>query len=484
MKKTCAWLLSILCCLGTLPIFLGCKKIQNAHTRYEIIAEYVPENNMLTGALKVTFENPTDNEMDVLKFQLYPNAYRKGALCSPIRAADKELAYPKGESYGEMVISSVNGGKNWEIMGEDQNILYVFLEKPLYPTEKVVLDIGFTTKFAFVNHRTGVTDSVVNLGNFFPVLCGIKNGGFYETLYYSLGDPFYLDAADYKLTLTLPKEYTVASTGEQKEERMLESKKVHTMYATNVRDFAVALSKKYRFVTDMVGGKTLFYYYYRDKEPSKTFSVMKEAFSYFEKTFGTYPYPVCTLAETSLCTNGVAYPAFLFLSETVEGEKRIETVVHSMAHQWWGCVVGSDQIENAWQDEGLAAYSTLLFYEANEKYEKKREELVTAALKEYRSYYDVYGSVLGRTDTNMQRHLKDYVNEYEYRCLAYHKGLIMLDTLRKSVGDHKFFLGLKKYYVENRYAQATPEHLIAAFERVGLDVRGFFESFLQGKTVL
>ena len=103
---------------------------------------------------------------------------------------------------------------------------------------------------------------------------------------------------------------------------------------------------------------------------------------------------------------------------------------------------------------------------------------------EYRSYYDIYGSVLGRTDTKMVRHLKDFLSEYEYKCLAYDKPVVMLDTLRKSVGDKTFFSALKRYYKENRYKLASPHALIGAFERTGVDAAGFFDSFLQGKAIL
>lgn len=451
---------------------------------YEIIAEYVPENGTLAGTVKVTFENPTDNALDVLKFQLYPNAYRKGASYIPVAVTDRPRAYYKGESYGEMVISSVNGGKNWEVMGEDENILYVFLERALFPNEKVVLDIGFITKLATVEHRLGVGKQTVNLGNFFPILCGIKRGGFYETLYYDLGNPFYLDYANYKITLTVPKEYQVLSTGQEIEERTLESKKAHTMYASNVRDFAIVLSKNYRFKEEKIGDQTVTYAYYQDNVPDKTFAMIKEMFVYYEKTFGAYPYSQYTVAETGLCLSGAEYPCLTMMSDALNEEEKTETLAHEIAHQWWYAVVGSNAIEEAWQDESLARYASVLFFETHEKYGRKREDTVMGLLKEYRSYYDVYGSVLGRTDTKMKRHLSQYVNDFEYKCLSYHKGVVMWDTLRKSVGDAKFFTALKKYYRDNRYRIATPEDVIAAFERVGLDVRGYFESFWEGKNVL
>ena len=205
MKKIVGFVLALVGAACALLVFVGCKKTGKVYTRYEITAEYAPENRTLAGTAKVTFENATNNALSVLKFQLYPNAYRRDALYKPVSVAYQGAAYYDGESYGEMVISSVHGSKNWEVMGEDENVLYVYLERALYPNEEVVLDIGFLTKLAAVNHRTGVTKKTVNLGNFYPVLCGVKDGGFMETPYYSDGDPFYSDCADYKIRLTVPK---------------------------------------------------------------------------------------------------------------------------------------------------------------------------------------------------------------------------------------------------------------------------------------
>ena len=484
MKRLFGLLLIVACVIYTVSTFTGCKKEGNTATRYEIIAEYIPETRTLTGTEKVTFENQTDNEFSVLKFQLYPNAYRKEATYAPVSSAYASSAYYAGKSYGEMVISSVHGSKNWEVVGEDENILYTYLERPLYPGDKVVLDIGFMVKLAEVNHRTGVTKNAVNLGNFYPILCGIKNGGFVETVYYSGGDPFYSGCADYRMVLTAPKDYVVASTGTIVEERTLESKKVHTMSASNVRDFAIVLSESFRVTTTKVGQTTLSYYYYNDASSVKTLDLIEESFSFFEKTFGEYPYENYAVVQTGFCFGGMEYPCLVMISDSLVAEGRMHTIVHETAHQWWYGVVGSDQIEEAWQDEGLAEYSTLLFFEEYEKYGYTRERLVKEALVEYRSYYDVYGSVLGRADTRMSRHLKDYISDYEYKCLAYDKGLLMWDTLRKSVGEKKLIEGLKRYYATYRFQMATPEELIGCFEKTGLDVGGFFASFLEGKAIL
>ena len=474
----------VVICLAVVCSFSGCKKQVEILTEYEIFVEYAPENATLAGTVKVSFENGGENEISTLKFQVYPNAYRKDAVQKPLSTTLQNLAYYAGESYGEMVISSVSGAKSWEVLGQDNNVLYVYLERSLFPGDKVVLDIGFLVKLASVNHRTGITRNTVNLANFFPVLCGYQNGGFYECVPCERGDPFYSECADYRVSVTLPKDYLVAATGEMVDERTLERKKKYEFTATAVRDFAMVVSARFQRLETQVGDTQIFYYYYQDERAQATLNTVTECFSYYNDAFGEYPYPTYTVAQTGYCGGSAEYPCLAFISDTLSETEKVRAIARETANQWWGVAVGNNQMENAWLDEGLAEYSAITFFEEHEKYAVLRDDEVSNALKEYRSFYDVYGSVLGRTDTRMQRDLKDFANEYEYRCLVYDKSVIMFDTLRKSVGDKKFFVALKKYYENNLYAVATSEHLIASFEKSGLDVRGFFESFLQGKAVL
>ena len=71
MRKICGLAFVFMFIFSSFCLCVGCKKTENGHSRYEIIAEYVPENKTLTGVVKVSFENVTDNELSVLKFQLY-----------------------------------------------------------------------------------------------------------------------------------------------------------------------------------------------------------------------------------------------------------------------------------------------------------------------------------------------------------------------------------------------------------------------------
>lgn len=483
MKRIVATLLSAVLLLGAIFTLSSCKKKAHDDTRYEINAEYMPDTSTVTGTVKITYCN--DGEpISLLKFNLWGNAYREDAAFSPVSTTYAATAYYAGKSYGGMEITSVGGSKSWEVVGEDANILCVELTETLYEGDKVTLDIGFSTKLAKVNHRLGKTARTVNLGNFYPILCARKNGGFLECPYYSDGDPFVSACADYKVTFTAPKEYVVACTGEITETRGLESKNAYTVSATNVRDFAVCLSKDYQVATLTTRGTEIKYYYYKDDKSAASLAAIKESFCYFSDAFGAYPYKTYVVAQTGFCLGGMEYPALSMISDRLTEEERLYALVHETAHQWWYAAVGSDQIENAWQDEGLAEYSTALFFDHHESYGIKEEELSAKATENYRAYYDVYGRVFGTADTRMTRHLKEYLSDYEYRSIAYDKGMILFHTLKTGIGEKNFLSALKRYYSACKYKIATPDDMIAAFERVGVDVRGLFESFLTGKAVI
>lgn len=481
MKKTgCIWLAASFV-FSAAVCFSSCETPKSSFASYEIVCEYRPEDASVTGTVKVSFENRTQNELSALKFQLYPNAYRKNALFPAVEKTVWDEVYYAGASYGGITVSSVLGAKGWEVDSEDENILTVTTETPLYPGDGVVLDIGFTTRLPKANHRLGVTEKTVNLGQFYPVLCGLKEDGFRECVYAAVGDPFYSDCADYLVNITAPKEYELACSGAVVEEKTLESKKKHTVSLTNAREFAAVLSSDFAVKTAQVGKTQLNYYYLSDADPAKTLGTLKEAVAFYSSAFGEYAYGEYTLVQTSFPYGGMEYPTLTMIEVGLNGEALVRSIAHEAAHQWWYAAVGNDQIENAWQDEGLSEYSAALFFDAYGGYGLTRKALVEQALENYRSYCQTYLQALGWVDMRMTRPLREYLSEYEYASVSCDKAVVMFDALRESVGEKKFLSALKKYYAENKFSTAKPESLIGAFERTGVDTAGFFESFLNGK---
>ena len=482
MKKFIIILLAV-CTVAATFTFTACGKKKTHASEYEIIASYDAEARTLTGTVGFTYYNNTDNEIGDLKFNLYGNAFREGAAFKPVSQSYTDSAFYAGASYGSMTVESVENCAGWNVGGEDENILTVTLISPVYPEQTVKVTINYTLTLAKVNHRTGVTKNTVNLGNFYPVLCAYTSAGFVECPYYSSGDPFVSECANYRVTLDLPPEYVAATSGKAGKESIVAERKKCSYTLENARDFAVVLSDKFSVESRVVGNTEIKYYYYDDASPVSSLTAATESIEYFNDTFGEYAYPTLSIVQTGFCYGGMEYPALTMISDKLDSAGYIYTIVHENAHQWWYAMVGSDQINCAWQDEGLAEYSSLLFFENHPTYSFTRTGIVGSATKAYRAYFSVYNQIFGEADTSMNRHLSTYESDYEYCNIAYNKGLVMFDMLRNSIGEDKFFSALREYFNSNIFRVASCDDLYASFLKHG-DLEGFFSSFIEGKIVI
>ncbi len=477
----------LLCiCLGAALLFsaagLSACGGRNARIRYDIRGEYFPEENKLTAEMSVTVPNRTEEPMNSLSFELWANAYREGAAYAPVSALYAPTAYYAGKSYGKIEIANVSGAAGFTVGGEDENILSVALEKPLFPDESVTLGISFETTLAKVEHRLGVGRNTVNLTQFYPVLCACGENGFREYVYSSNGDPFVADCADYTVSLTLPAGYTVAhnGVGSMSEE---EGKQTLSVTAEGVRDVAFVLGKDLKVLSGTAGGTEVDYLYLSDSSPETTLKAITDSLSYFSRTFGEYGYPRYTVVQTDFPYGGMEYSGMALISSALHSSDVPAVVAHETAHQWWYGMVGSDQFENAWQDEGLAEYSAALFAGAYPEYGSSYEEALSRSESGYRAFFS-FRSQFDGADTTMNRPLTAFAGEYEYRNIAYDKGVILFDRVRQTVGERKFFTGLKNYVASYTGKIASPADLIACFHRAGANIEGLFDSFTEGKCVI
>lgn len=463
--------------------FSSCS-VNEKYSLYDMTCSYDEETATVSGSLDFTFVNKTGEELSVLWFHLYPNAYRQGALYSPVSPIHK-TAYYDGDSYGEIVIESVDGAYMWEIGGEDRNILYVTLASPLKAGEKTRINISFQTSLAKVNHRLGLTEHTVSLSNFYPVLCAYDKGtGFYECVYYSDGDPFYSDCADYRVSLTVPKEYVVASSGVVEGSTGTLETTTYTLSSSKMRDFSIVMSKEFSVETQTVGETTVSYYHYADENPSASLQAACLSLSWFSDMFGEYVYDTYCVVESGFCYGGMEYPALSIVSDSLEESYRLRAIVHETAHQWWYAMVGNNQSEYAWMDEGLSEYSTALFFDNHPEYGFDKESIVSAARASFRAFNSIYRQLFDEADTTMNRNLSSFISEYEYVNIAYCKGMILFDSVYAGLGKDKFFYALRNYASSYLYQNATPDDMIKSFKRTGTDIGGLFDSFIDGTAVL
>lgn len=483
MKKTIIILTAAAAALVALP-FSACKKSSGKTiSEYVISATYNAEEGTLSGTEDFTFYNSTNNEITDLQFNLWGNAFRQDAAFKPVSDALSSKAYYDGASYGGESVEKVEGCASWEIGGDDQNILNVVLNSPVYPEQTVKVSITYTLDLAKVNHRTGITADTVNLGNFYPVLCAYSQEGFLTAPYYSNGDPFVSDCANYDVSLSLPRGYTAATSGKEVSSSTAGDVVTTRYELKNARDFAAVLSDKFKTVKRNAGGCEVTLYYCGDAEPVRQADAACESLEYYSRTFGSYAYPTLSVVLTPLYVSGMEYPALTMINSALDEIDAVYTIAHENAHQWWYAMVGNDQVNCGWQDEGLAEYSTVCFFENYPAYGITRTSALGTAIKSYRAYYSVYNQIFGKADTTMTRNLGDFASEYEYVNIAYNKGLLMFEAARTAMGDKKFFEATRSYFENNRFKIASPEELVSHFS-ARHDVEGLFMSYIDGKVVI
>lgn len=460
-------------------------KKQNNLTTYDIECTF--QNNTVIGKQTVKFYNYTDNTFSELKFNLYPNAFRENAKYPAISSAHYSQSYYKGPSYGEVKILGVsdkNDVLEYLVGGEDQNVLIVKLGEEIFPDESVEIVIEFETILAGVIARTGYNEDTINLANFYPILCGIENGSFFECIYYSNGDPFFSESANYKIKFTADEKYTVAHSGELVN-KVEDGKNVTYEYKIdNARSFALVLSEKFNVVQKNQGKVKVNYYYYKDSNPEKSINYALESIEFFTSKFGEYIYNEYSVVQTKFVQGGMEFSSLVMISDNLEEGAYGEVIVHETAHQWWQTAVGNNEINHSFLDEGLTEYSVVLFYENHPSYGFTRQQLISSSEKTFKAFCSVYDKLFGKSNTNMCRGLGEFSSEYEYVNIAYVKPCIMFDGLRTTIGDEKFFSALKKYYLDYKYKVATPDDLVGSFEKVNSNANGFLYSFFNGNAIL
>ncbi len=481
MKKFICLITAAAAAAAALPAAACAPDEESERTTYTIDAAY-DGGNTLSGRCTVDYFNSTNDEITALKFNLWGNAFREGAACSPVPGEYAAKAYHNGKaSYGGMEATCAEGGEA-SLGGDDENILEIALETPIYPDQRASVAIDFTLTLADVNARTGVAEGCVNLGNFYPVLCARGREGWAEHAYCATGDPFVSETADYKVTISMPESYTAAASGELVSESVADGQKVCTYALDNARDFALVLSEEFQVTRTEADGVPVLYYHCGYQRADEISAAASAALSYFSEAFGDYPYPVYSVVQTGLFQGGMEYPGLSMISDEATGTEAVQAAVHETAHQWWYAAVGSDQYNESWQDEGLAEYSALLFFENHPEYGLTKAGLEDGATKSYRAYFSVYSQLFEGADTSMSRPLDKFAGTYEYVNIAYNKGLLLFSAVHEACGEH-FLRALGDYFSAYAYKIAPPEGLIAAFCRYA-DCEGIFKSFLEGNVII
>ena len=481
-----ALLMSVLCFVGCSPK-RALKKASKNLTSYSIEAVFCDGDKKISAIEKVNYIHPYEEPVDVLMFNLYGRAFREDANIKPYSNSKLEECFPNGINYGDMKINAVLINEkpvDFSLCGEDQNALKIALSKKIEKNKSVSITIDFELYLANCTHRLGFNNGKVNLGNWYPVVACLGENGYEIEPYWSNGDPFYSNVANYDVKLSYPEYYKLSSTGEEVE-TIEESGVITSKYsALAVRDFAMVLLSDCEVVSETVGDtKVLLFVASSDEWKSEYIETAKKSLTLFNKLFGEYPYSTLNVVLTDFFQGGMEYPNLVYVSNAVEGlEDRKKVIIHEIAHQWWYGLVGNDEVDMAWFDEGLAEYSTLLYYENYPDVGVDSKKLVDDTITSYELYLDVIKSLNLDINYSMELSLDRYKSEYEYVYMVYVKGLLFFDSLRETMGDKDFFRFLQAVVEEYKFKNINKTQFLELLNKTsGIEMNEFVNNWLSGK---
>jgi aminopeptidase N len=224
------------------------------------------------------------------------------------------------------------------------------------------------------------------------------------------------------------------------------------------------------------GGGTLDLARYAFPEDSakaaEDFRNVKEILAYFSRTFAPYPFPEeqFAIAEVDGHLTMENQTVVAIEAGMITGDRRNEnTLVHEIAHQWWGNLVTPVDWHNTWLNEGFATYSEALYIESR-KGPGTYAEYIGVLMDQPAGFYA--GSVIGRD----QEAFWD-----SFGPPVYYKGAIVLHMLRRMMGDSSFFSVLRSYLADPRlaYGNASTGDFRSACElRHGSDLGWFFDQWV------
>ena len=222
-------------------------------------------------------------------------------------------------------------------------------------------------------------------------------------------------------------------------------------------------------------------------DAERLFRQTKDGFDFYHANFGrTYPFgdkydqvfcPEYNMGAMEHVGCVTYRDEYIFTSEPTPYrlERRNDTILHEMAHMWFGDLVTMQWWDDLWLNESFATWSAAT---------------AQTAIGEYADAWTTFASVekawayqqdqLPTTHPIAADAPDIETAEQNFDGITYAKGASVLKQLQAYVGYEEFFAGVRKHFDNHAYSNATFDDLLGALEEAsGRDLSGWAEKWLR-----
>ena len=222
-------------------------------------------------------------------------------------------------------------------------------------------------------------------------------------------------------------------------------------------------------------------------DAERLFRQTKDGFDFYHANFGrTYPFgdkydqvfcPEYNMGAMEHVGCVTYRDEYIFTSEPTPYrlERRNDTILHEMAHMWFGDLVTMQWWDDLWLNESFATWSAAT---------------AQTAIGEYADAWTTFASVekawayqqdqLPSTHPIAADAPDIETAEQNFDGITYAKGASVLKQLQAYVGYEEFFAGVRRHFDNHAYSNATFDDLLGALEEAsGRDLSGWAEKWLR-----
>lgn len=513
---------------------------------YTIDVSLDPAEKTLDGTERLVWRNPSGDPVPELRFHLYLNAF-KNNRSTFMRESGGQLrgdrAGNKPGDWGWIDVASMKTADGRDLRpgarfiqpdgndAADETVLLVPLPSPVPPHGEIVLDIAFRARLPKIFARTGFVRDYFLVGQWYPKIAvyepaGLRGraAGGWNCHAFHANSEFYADYGKFDVTFRVPSNFVVGATGKRISETKTGGRTAYRYVQDNVHDFAWTADPRFEVVEfpfdpsrDVPRGWSalaskelgmpeseialkpvscrLLLQPGHEAARERYIRSTKEGLSFYGLWFGAYPYETLTVVDPpddGTGSGGMEYPTFItggaanaFLTRwPFQRVRGIEIVtIHEFGHQYWYGMVGSNEFEESWLDEGLNTDS------------------------EYRSMTLAYGprdtaqfpGGVGVDSMSLAHgeytHLPNldpinscawcFASNASYGINSYFKVGIFMAQLRNDLGPNVFARAQRAYFQEWSFRHPNTSDFFDTFERVsGRDLSTYRRHVVDGTSRL